>query len=380
MRILELNKWLAPGGGERFVVDLSNELAKIENNKICVCTYISEKNKKASFYKKELDDVVEYVNLNGKTDFFNQIINVIKVFLFIRRWKPDVVHCHLSAFYMCVIPCLLFKKIKFVNTLHNVAEKNIKPGFEKRIKSFLYKHGMKAVTISPFCYKTFSDYMGFNNTVMINNGCRNIRPTEALKSVHEEVCSYKRSSSTKVFINVARLHPQKNHVLLVEAFEKLILKGYDAILIIIGSYEDRPDIIAKVKSLIYSDRVYLLGNKSNVSDYLLNSDIFCLSSKWEGAPISLLEAAFVGCFPISTPAGGCVDNITSEEWGFLSKDFSVDEYEKMLELCFNAKLPSKEQISFIYKNKYSMKLCAQKYMQVFNNNAKMFEGEENDKK
>ncbi len=365
MRILELNRWLIPGGGERFIVDLSNELAKIEGNEVCLCTYIREDINKGDFYKPEIDSSVIYRNLNGRLGFVNQIINVFRVFLFILKWKPDVVHCHLSAFYMCVLPCLLLRRIKFVNTLHNVAEKNIKPGFEKKLKAFMYRHGMQAVTISPICYRSFSDYMGFNTSVMIDNGCRDIRKTEKYNDVCMEVQSYKKTAETKVFINVARFSPQKNHPLLIETFNRLADKGFDIILLIIGSYVDYPEDFDKIKSLVRTDRIHLLGHKNNVPDYLYNSDAFSLSSKWEGAPISLLEAGFAGCYPVCTPAGGCVDDICSDEWGLLSKDFSIDEFEKAVVRYLQMEPPSRESISALFRGKFSMKACAQKYMGLF---------------
>lgn len=365
MKILELNRWLAPGGGERFIVDLSNVLADDPSNEVYLCTYFDDSSHRNSFYKSELNERVHYVNLKGKKGKLGQIVNVINVFRFICRLKPDVVHCHLSAFYMCVLPCLFFRKIKFVNTLHNVAEKNIKPGFEKKLKGFMYRHGMQPVTISPLCYKSFDDYMNFNTSIMIDNGCRMIARTSAIGEVEKEIASYKRTSNTRVFVNVARLHPQKNHELLVEAFGKLVEKGYDAVLLIIGAYDSYPKITERVRSLIHTDRIYLLGTKNNVSDYLFNSDAFCLSSKWEGAPISLLEAGFAGCFPLCTPAGGCIDDIVSEEWGYLSRDFSVDGYLKILERFMQNELPSRERIASLYKNKFSMISCAKRYMEVF---------------
>jgi len=363
MKILEINRWLAPGGGERFVVDLSNELTKINGNEVHVCTYIDDDLDRASFYRKELNEKIHYTNLKGKMGPLNQMLNLIKVFRFILKIRPDVVHCHLSAFYMCVLPCLLLRKIKFVNTLHNVAEKNIKPGGEKIIKGFMYRHGMLAITISPLCYRSFTEYMKFNNTIMIDNGCREIVRTNEFKKVSKEICAYKKTANTKVFVNVARFHPQKNHLLLVNTFNAFVEKGYDAILLIIGDGDEKiKEIVGKT---IKNDRIYLLGQKNNVPDYLFNSDAFCLSSKWEGAPISLLEAGFAGCYPIATPAGGCVDDIPSNDWGYLSKDFSETEFLKGLEYFMSNKIPSREKISSLYKSKFSMSACAQKYMEIF---------------
>lgn len=363
MKILEVNRWLAPGGGERFIVDLSNELAK--NNEVYVCTYIDDTIGNNSFYKSQLNHNVNYVNLGGKLGVFNQLINMYKVFKYILKLKPDVVHCHLSGFYMCVLPSLFFRKIKFVNTLHNVAHKNIKPGIEKILKGGIYRFFIKAVTISPTCYNSFTNYMKFNNTIMIDNGCRNIHKTEKYEYVKNEIESYKITSKTKVFVNVARLHPQKNHQLLVRAFNILIGKGYDVVLLIIGSLDGYPKIFNELNELIESDRIHLMGTRNNVQDYLYCCDAFCLSSRWEGAPISLLEAGFAGCYPICTPAGGCVDDILDERWGLLSKDFSVEEYVNTIEKFMKMDVPSKENISFLYKSRFSMEKCKDKYVSLF---------------
>lgn len=56
---------------------------------------------------------------------------------------------------------------------------------------------------------------------------------------------------------------------------------------------------------------------------MLNADIFCLSSNFEGMPITLLEASLAGLPAVSTPVCGAVDLIKDGVNGFLSKSHSL---------------------------------------------------------
>lgn len=365
MKILEINQWLAPGGGERFIVDLSNELSARNGIEVYVCTYMDDKDRDNGFYKSQLSPKVHYVNLKGKQNTWSKIKMLFSVLLLIFKIRPDIVHCHLSAFYFVLIPSIIFRNIKFVNTIHNLASKDIKPGFEKCLKKIAYRYFIHPVTISPMCYESFMQYMGFNTSTLIDNGCREIKITQKFDGVRNEILSYKRTDKTKVLINVARIFPQKNQKLLVESFNILINQGYDAILLILGSMTSCPALAEELKRINHTDRVYFLGSKDNVPDYLYNSDAFCLSSSYEGAPISLLEAGFAGCYPLCTPVGGCKDTIIDRNWGLLSKDLSTDSYVKMLIDYMEKGCPSREKISNLYQSKYTMRECANKYINLF---------------
>ena len=365
MKILELNKSLYPGGAERFIVDLSNELSKIEGNEICVCTYMDERIPRNKFYLSQLCGNVKVKNLPCDGRLFTKIKLIFSIYRLIKTMRPDVVHCHLSSFNFVILPALLNHKPFYVNTLHNLADKNIKPGIDKFIKKIMYRGLIKPITISPLCYNSFTSYMGFNTSVMIENGCREIKKTSKFYDVIKEVNSYKYTSKTKVFINVARVHPQKNHLLLVESFNNLIDNGGDAILLIIGSLDIDIELTKKIMKCNRTNRIHFLGTKENISDYLFASDAFCLSSSWEGAPISLLEAGFAGCYPLCTPVGGCKDIIINNEWGMLSNNMSVESFTKMLQNYMIQPYHERNYISTLYKSKYLMTECAKKYQALF---------------
>lgn len=367
MRILHIVPSLAPGGAERFAVDLTAELAKNKYDEVHLCTTINKQNKNSLFYSSQLSNNVIYHNIKSpfnKPTFLAKFINIFQFIYLITRIKPEIVHSHIQSFRIIALSSLLFRKIKFIDTIHNDPYKIIPEGFEKSEKSFFYKNFIKGVTISTTCYNNFGQYLGFNNTVMIENGCREINTTLDLENVKNEIEKLKPISTTTVFIHIGRLEYQKNQQLLIESFNKLIENGYDAVLLIFGGITDSQiyeNLLTKVKT----NRIHFLGTRSNILDYLSYGDAFCLSSLWEGAPISLLEAGFSGCYALSTPVCGCKDVIVNSKIGLLSEDFSTDSYYKILKRYMDDEKKPRNNIKEIYLRKYTMAECSVKYKKLY---------------
>ena len=65
-----------------------------------------------------------------------------------------------------------------------------------------------------------------------------------------------------------------------------------------------------IKESNLTEYVKLLGNVSNVEDYLAEADVFALSSDYEGLPLVVLEAMAAGLPIVSTDVGGVKDIVT----------------------------------------------------------------------
>jgi glycosyltransferase involved in cell wall biosynthesis len=66
-----------------------------------------------------------------------------------------------------------------------------------------------------------------------------------------------------------------------------------------------------------SHRVELLGARADVPDLLARSDVFVLSSRSEGFPVSVLEAMAAGLPVVATDVGGVGEAVEDGETGFL---------------------------------------------------------------
>lgn len=102
-----------------------------------------------------------------------------------------------------------------------------------------------------------------------------------------------------VVVAVGRLATQKNFPLLIRAFSH-VLNEVDARLIILGEGGERAKLEELIIQLELSERVELLGYEKNVHRFVVRSDLFVLSSNFEGLPNALIEAIATGVPVVST--------------------------------------------------------------------------------
>lgn len=311
------------------------------------------------FYDKK----VRYVNLKISPGFSLEKINRIENL--VKDTRPDIIHCHLNVIPYFYRLAMTNRKTKIFHTLHNLAEKTYESKYQFYINKFFYANRLiRPVTISRECQFSFEKLYKLQGVPNINNGCPEIHPTSLFPETLKEVASYKTNAAEPLFIHVARFHPQKNQELLVDAFNKLAAGQNRFTLLIIGNGFDTPKGLELQQKACRN--IHFLGLKANVSDYLLCSDAFCLTSHYEGLPISLLEALSCGCVPICTAVGGITDVIEDKVEGYLSKDLSVDSYLTAIKAFMNCPgYISKKVLKTHFKNNYSMGQCTDKYLQLY---------------
>ena len=108
MKILQLTYSLGFGGGERFVVDLSNELSK--DNEVILVQILSNNNKLNAHYLLDVSKRIKYENLESKKGLSLGVL--WKVFKIVRKNKPDIVHAHCSVLAIA-LAAMLYPKAKY---------------------------------------------------------------------------------------------------------------------------------------------------------------------------------------------------------------------------------------------------------------------------
>lgn len=116
---------------------------------------------------------------------------------------------------------------------------------------------------------------------------------------------------------VARLAPEKNQRLLIEAFSRVAAEFPRAQLVLVGEGPERPILEQKARSLGVSERVHLPGFISETQRVYPRLDLFVLPSDFEGTSISLLEAMASGCCVVATEVGGNPDVLAGGDLGLL---------------------------------------------------------------
>jgi glycosyltransferase involved in cell wall biosynthesis len=364
MKILQFIYELVPGGAERFVLDLTNELSK--DCEMSLYTLRDDARGNSGFYVPEINERVKYVNLKIKQGF-NPLL-ILTFYKILRSEKPDIVHCHLNLVNYFFLLSVLFKnRIRFFYTIHNSAETEVESEMEKTVMRYFFKHKyFVPVAISDETKVSYQRFYKLKDLPVIYNGRKFDGKTSGYESVFNEISAMKPTIRTKVFCHVSRYdEKQKNHKMLVSVFNRLAVENYDVVLLIIGEGFERASELKKLAN----KNIHFMGIKPNVSDYLYASDAFCLSSNFEGMPISLIEAFACGCPSICTPVGGILNCVKHGETGFLSKSLSEDDYlEAVQQFLSSSGSIDKDKLVRFYHNNFGIEQCKKSYMRLYNSN------------
>jgi len=125
-------------------------------------------------------------------------------------------------------------------------------------------------------------------------------------------------------IAIARLSPEKGIDLLLEAFAGVLRTFPCAELEIAGSGQCESALKAQCTVLGIENRVHFLGDVAEPASLLHCSSLFVLSSRYEGMPNALLEAAAAGLPLVAFPASpGLVEQIRGRNGIWIANEISA---------------------------------------------------------
>lgn len=364
MRIVEVVPQLASGGGERFVVDLCNELANMGHEVLLIvlhrldCPILS-------FYLSEVDTRVVVKSMNKRKGVdLNLPWRINKE---IKAFQADIVHTHLNGIVYTALAALTYRIPKYFHTVHNAAREEAGGKVTAWIRKQMFKHRyFTAVTISEESQRSFQHFYGLNAPMIFNgrNVPSDLNPSAA---VLDEIASLKIYPDSRIIVNLARIMPVKRQDLIARVCKRLEKEDYRFIMLMIGRKADI-EIVDKVDFTICSS-VHMLGERTNPLEYLAAADAYCLMSSYEGMPISLIEALGCGTVPICTPVGGIKNVVKDGENGFLAEDISEEACYHALKRfldCSSNKLTALKEMAKQSYTPFSMTSCTEKYINLFN--------------
>jgi glycosyltransferase involved in cell wall biosynthesis len=123
---------------------------------------------------------------------------------------------------------------------------------------------------------------------------------------------------------VARLSPQKDVPYFVEVMAEVCKKHKNVRAFIAGDGPQKELIEEAISIHKLSENIKLLGFRTDVAILLKATDIFALSSRWEGLPISVLEAMACSKAIVATAVDGTAETLTNGETGFLVQHGEVE--------------------------------------------------------
>lgn len=175
-----------------------------------------------------------------------------------------------------------------------VSERNDPNKYEHpRIRNISYRLADVVICQTPDAVESFPAAIRRKAVVIPN-------PLEA-----ESLVPYEGERQERI-VAVGRLSAQKNHRLLLKAFEMFVEKHETYVLEIYGKGELEEDLKSFAKELGIAHRVFFRGFADNVQDQIRQAGMYVLSSDYEGISNSMLEAMALGMPVIATdcPIGG----------------------------------------------------------------------------
>src|SRR5574344_1815294 len=171
--------------------------------------------------------------------------------------------------------------------------------FFTRISIFINKISYKKyANILLSCSKTSNDFVfgKKSKSIFVINGIETNKFCFSNDKRNQIRKQYQIVDSDKAYCHVARIDYQKNQFFLLDVFSNLLKKDSNSLLLFCGSgsKQDEEELLHYCNSLNIKNRVYFLGKVANIQDILCGSDYFILPSRFEGFPISLVEAETSG--------------------------------------------------------------------------------------
>lgn len=106
--------------------------------------------------------------------------------------------------------------------------------------------------------------------------------------------------------HVGRFEYPKNHVFIVDVFEKIVEQHKDSVLLLIGDGSMTSEIKELVLKKGLEKQVNFMGNRSDVKELLQAMDVFIMPSWYEGISVAAIEAQASGLQVF------CSDNVDSK--------------------------------------------------------------------
>jgi glycosyltransferase involved in cell wall biosynthesis len=116
---------------------------------------------------------------------------------------------------------------------------------------------------------------------------------------------------------VGRLVPIKDHETFLTAAALVRRSGQPAFFAVIGDGELRQHLESRAFELGLGDSIKFFGWRTDLADVYADLDLVVLSSRNEGTPVSLIEAAAAGKPVVATAVGGIPDFIQHGSNGYL---------------------------------------------------------------
>jgi len=319
-------------------------------------------------YENKINPKIEIIKLNEinflkylpKGGFIKSRISYLFIFFFnffklrnlLNKKKPEYLIVHLMTSLPIFLSIMLKNKTNIILRISGHPKLNIiRYLFWKLFSKKIYK--ITCPTVATYKYLLQKNIFDKNKLSVLRDPAIILNEYSKKKFDRIEQSQFYKK---KFIIGIGRLTKQKNFAFLILAFEKILKKYPDYILLILGDGEQKMKLIELINRLKIQDKVFLLGFQNNVYKYLFKADCFILSSLWEDPGFVLLEAGLSNtCVISSNCMNGPQEILSNGKNGFLFENNNLNDLLRKFDEF------KKEKVSDLNKKKLNLKKEIKKF-------------------
>lgn len=336
------------GGTERVLSLIANELVKDYN--IYILSYGLEK--KSYFY---LRDNIKILNLfKNKCKILNKINAVFFLRKIIKKKDIDIII-----------------DVDIILSINSILATR---GLKTRVYSwehfnYFNNMGIKRRTWARILAAKYSDYIITLTNEDKKNFTKNLRINNKIEYIYNPTPfeNVKRNKGiSKIAISVGRLTKVKGFDRLLNIWSEIEKKDDEWKLYVIGNGEEGINLYNQIKKLNLK-RVKIIEHTANIKKYYEKASLYLMTSRFEGLPMTLIEAQSFGIPIISYDIHTGPRDIVKHSYnGFLIKDNDQDEFSnKILELINNRnKLNEFSEYSYKNSKRFGIKKIKDKWLDI----------------
>ncbi|CAP44375.1 glycosyltransferase family 4 protein [Bordetella petrii] len=216
----------------------------------------------------------------------------------LRSFRPDIVLGMMTTASVLAVLAARGLPCRVIATEHTHPPSQALSGLWQRLRRLTYPRAARVVALTRGTADWLARHVPGSRLAVIPN------PVHWPLASGEPMLPPPPAGERRRLLAVGRLHPDKGFDLLIQAYARIAGQHPDWDLVILGEGDERRRLQAQIDAAGLQERVTMPGRVGNVGDWYRESDLYVLSSRFEGLSNTLLESLASGlpavCFDCDT--------------------------------------------------------------------------------